>query len=141
IHMRSLLLASAFAGGLATVIARLAAKAARSDPGIVIRLTSGIGGVETTMPSLRLWTLGRMAAADATITHAFDTGVAGLRPRLERHRSEPSVDAFLARFDAFLDEFGSRGPDEYETASDTWGTAPELALAAIERLRLSSPDA
>ena len=37
-------------------------------------------------------------------------------------------------------EFGSRGPNEWETRSPTWETRPALALAAIDRMRLA-PDA
>jgi pyruvate,water dikinase len=35
----------------------------------------------------------------------------------------------------FLDEYGSRGPNEWEGSSETWGTKPELALAAIACMR------
>ncbi len=48
-------------------------------------------------------------------------------------------------FRAFQHDYGSRGPNEWETRSPTWETRPELALSAIERMRLApataSPDA
>jgi phosphohistidine swiveling domain-containing protein len=47
---------------------------------------------------------------------------------------------FQARFAAFLERFGSRGPNEWETASPTWGTQPALALAAIDRMRFTAAD-
>lgn len=140
VHMRSLLYTSAFAGVLSALVERLGSRRARTDPGVVIRLSSGIGGIETTDPSLRLWQLGRRVAADPELSARFDSGVAGLLDRLRTERSAGIAD-FVASFDAFLGEFGARGPDEYELASDTWGTDPELALAAVERLRLTSPDA
>lgn len=139
-HMRSLLYASATSGALAALLERLGARRSRHDPGVVIRLTSGIGGIETTGPSLRLWRLGRAVAASPPLTAHFEGGVAGLLGRL-RCDTDGAVAAFVSTFDAFLAEFGCRGPDEYELASDTWGSDPSLALAAIERLRLTSPDA
>lgn len=140
-HMRSLVLASAYAGGLGAVVERFAGRRARSDPGITMRLTSGIGGVETTVPSVRLWALGRLVAGDAALTTHFDAGIDTLHSRLRAVQGTPSVDAFLEAFDSFLRDFGSRGPDEYELASDTWGTAPDIALAAVERLRLAAASA
>lgn len=139
-HMRSLLYASAVAGVLSALLERIGARRARDDPGVVIRLTSGIGGIETTRPSVYLWQLGRLVAGDPVLSSHFDGGVTGLFDRL-RGDGRAAVVAFVERFEAFLDEFGSRGPDEYELASDTWGTDPALALAAVERLRLTSPDA
>lgn len=139
-HMRSLLYASAVAGVLSALVERFAERRASEDPGVVIRLTSGIGDIETTGPSMQLWRLGRLVADNPLLSSQFDDGVDGL---LERLRSDAGacVSDFLDGFDAFLDEFGARGPDEYELASDTWGTDPTLALAAIERLRLTSADA
>ena len=37
-------------------------------------------------------------------------------------------------------DYGCRGPNEWEMRVDTWETKPALALAAIDRMRLS-PDA
>ncbi len=140
-HMRSLLYASALAGVLSALVERLGARRAGVDPGVVIRLTSGIGGIETTGPSLRLWSLGRAVNEDAALSAHFDAGVHGLLDRLRADATTASVVSFVERFDAFLNEFGSRGPDEYELASDTWGTDPALALAAVERLRFTPPEA
>jgi len=52
---------------------------------------------------------------------------------------DPTSAAFAAGFEAFLREFGSRGPNEWETRSPTWESRPALALAAIERMRMA-PD-
>ena len=45
--------------------------------------------------------------------------------------------AWLEQFEAFLYNFGSRGPNEWETRSNSWETHPELALSAIDRMRIS----
>src|SRR5581483_1585036 len=39
----------------------------------------------------------------------------------------------------FLEEFGFRGPDEWNFAADTWELRPELAYAVIDRLRRADP--
>ena len=42
-------------------------------------------------------------------------------------------------FDNFLEAFGSRGPNEWETACETWGTNPTSVLTLIDRMRLTDP--
>ena len=78
------------------------------DPTLTNRLLGGIGEVESAAPSFAMWELSRLDAG----TPEFDT-----------------------RFASFLEEFGSRGPNEWEGSSETWGTQPELALAAIDCMR------
>ena len=46
----------------------------------------------------------------------------------------------MAAFDGFRTRHGARGPEEWELASATWGTDPEIALAQIERLRHAPAD-
>src|SRR4051794_20827710 len=76
-HMRSLLYTSAVAGVLSALLERFGARRARDDPGVVIRLTSGIGGIETTRPPGYLWGLGRVGAGSAGLSSHFDGGGAG----------------------------------------------------------------
>ena len=78
------------------------------DPSLPNRLLAGIGEVESAAPSFAMWDLSRLPEGSAQ----FDDG-----------------------FVAFLKEFGCRGPNEWEGSSETWGTKPELALAAISCMR------
>jgi pyruvate,water dikinase len=78
------------------------------DPTLPNKLLAGIGSVESAAPSAAMWALSRL--------------------------SEDSEE-FRAEFATFLQDFGSRGPNEWEGSSPTWGTNPELALAAIDRMR------
>ena len=110
--------------------------AAVGDPSLAMRLVAGLGDVESAAPSFALWELGRRVARSETLTSAFDAGVPGLLDRLEGARGDGEVDTFLGAFAAFLREHGSRGPNEWDTTSHTWETRPELALAAIDRMRL-----
>ena len=101
------------------------------DPTLAMRLVGGIGGVDSAAPSWALWDLSRQVARSPELSAAFDAGVPGVYDRIEPK--------FRQRFDEFLEEFGSRGPNEWEVRSPTWGTDPELALVAIDRMR-HTPD-
>jgi phosphohistidine swiveling domain-containing protein len=101
---------------------------------LVNRLTAGLGTIESALPAQRLWDLGRLVAADAGLTAAFDAGVAGVGERIARLGSD-AARTFEHEFDSFLADHGHRGPDEYEFASPPWATRPEIAFAAVDRLR------
>jgi rifampicin phosphotransferase len=82
-------------------------------PDLIMPILSGIGDVDSAAPSHAMWKLSRLDAAS---------------------------DEFSAGFEEFLYEFGSRGPNEWESRSPTWETRPALALSAIDRMR-GAPDA
>lgn len=102
------------------------------DATITVQLLAGLGGIDSAAPSVALWRLSRLANASPQVTDAFDHGTSGLADRLSDIAEAAD---FVNEFEAFLSEFGSRGPNEWETGFDTWGTAPELALSLIDRLR------
>ena len=81
-------------------------------PDLILPLMAGVGDVDSAEPSYRMWDLSRLDA---------------------------DSDAFRSAFEQFLLEFGSRGPNEWEARSPTWETDPDLALAAIDRMR-AAPD-
>ena len=108
-------------------------------PGDAMKLISGIGDVESAAPSWAMWDLSRLVAADRALMAAFDAGTDGLLEQLAE--TGVSGQAFLDGFDRFLDRYGSRGPNEWEMRNHTWETRPALALAAIDRMRLSDAHA
>lgn len=83
-------------------------------PDLIMPIIAGIGEVDSAEPSYAMWTLSRLA---------------------------PESSEFAAGFAAFLYEFGSRGPNEWESRSASWETRPALALAAIDRMRVSPESA
>jgi len=107
---------------------------ALGDPSLAMPLVAGIGDVDSAAPSLHMWELGRLVSESADLRAAFDDGTDGL---LDRLRGRSGAEGFLKRFDAFLYEFGSRGPNEWEMRCPTWETDPELALVAIDRMRVT----
>ncbi len=115
--------------------------AAVGRPEDTLKLIAGVGDVESAAPSMAMWNLGRTAAGSDALNAAFDQGHAGLYDRLVAAAGDPDVDTFLTDFDAFTLAYGCRGPNEWETRSPTWETDPDLALAAIDRMRLSPPSA
>jgi len=106
-----------------------------------LKLLAGLGDVESAAPSMAMWDLGRMVVDSPSLTASFDTGYRGLHARLLDRSDDPDVAAFLERFADFTYHYGCRGPNEWETRSPTWETEPDLALAAIDRMRLSDPAA
>jgi phosphohistidine swiveling domain-containing protein len=81
-------------------------------PDLIMPIISGIGDVDSAAPSHAMWALSRL---------------------------HPESEEFATAFESFLVEFGSRGPNEWESRSPTWETRPALALAAIDRMR-GAPD-
>lgn len=128
--MRLLLLYSGFAAAGGAMMERFVERAG-SPAGTAASLTSGLGTIDSAAPAFRLWTLGRQVAASPTLMQLFDDENADLTEAC----GHPDVDDFQTAFTSFLSAHGARGPDEWEFASPTWGTNPEIALAAIERLR------
>jgi pyruvate,water dikinase len=102
------------------------------DPGLAVRLLGGIGDVESAGPASALWALGRLVHADPALGAHFDAGLDDLDTRL---RADPAAAHLVARFDAFRHRYASRGPNEWEASSPTYGTDPALGLAAVDRLR------
>jgi pyruvate,water dikinase len=115
------------------------AAAAAGDPTMAMRLIAGVGDVESAQPSMLMWELGRTAAGSAELSAAFEAGTAGLPARIAAlaEAGDDAAKRFAADFESFLHEHGCRGPNEWEMRSPTWETHPELALAAIDRMRLS----
>jgi pyruvate,water dikinase len=81
---------------------------AMGDPSMVLQLITGIGDVDSALPSHAMWELSRLAAGSPE----FEQG-----------------------FAAFLAEYGSRGPNEWDIRSEVWETKPALALALIDAMR------
>ena len=136
--MNELLVASAFAGIGRSMLERLVADS--GGDGVVNRLTAGLGTIESAEPAVELWKLSRLVVADAELTQIFDEGLDGLESRLRAARPAGRVESFLDGFDSFRTRHGSRGPDEWELASPTWGSDPAIALAMVDRLRHSPDD-
>lgn len=110
------------------------------QPELATKLMAGVGGVDSALPSWAMWDLGRLAASSPALTAAFEAGPEHVLERLRADEGEEARN-FIARFDDFLYAFGSRGPNEWESRCPTWETNPELALTAIDRMRVSPSSA
>ena len=104
------------------------------DRSIALTLLGGLGDVDSAEPSYVLWELGRMVANSDELTSLFNAGLLDLELRL---RQSGIAQEFMDNFDNFLEVFGSRGPNEWETACETWGTNPASVLTLIDRMRLT----
>lgn len=85
---------------------------ALGDPSLALTLITSIGDVDSAAPSNAMWKLSRLPADSAE---------------------------YKAGFAAFIDEFGSRGPNEWDIRSDVWETKPSLATSLIDAMR-AAPD-
>lgn len=109
------------------------------DPSMPMKVLSAIGDVDSALPSHALWSMSRQVRADEGLAAAFDAGVEGVLDRIADLDSAASR-KFLADWEDFIEEFGSRGPNEWDIRADTWETKPALALAALDRVRLQADD-
>ena len=107
------------------------------DRSLALTMLGGIGDVDSAAPSFALWDLGRMAADTPAVAAQFDHGLDGLGDRL---REDPGAADFAAAFDDFQVRFGSRGPNEWETACEVWATDPTMPLGFVDRMRRADAD-
>jgi pyruvate,water dikinase len=141
-HFEMLFTEHIFISFLATlpigIISKVCAAVGRETD--TLKLLAGLGDVESAAPAMAMWELGRIAAASPDLTALFDEGFAGLHDRLAASDSPDAV-RFLDAFADFVFHYGCRGPNEWETRSPTWESEPDLALAAIDRMRVSDASA
>jgi phosphohistidine swiveling domain-containing protein len=130
-HMATSALASVVAGVLAESCA------AAGCPELLTELVGAAGHVQSAQYSRDLYAIAKLVRADATLTAEFDAGVGGV---LDRLTGKPDAAEFSARFAAFLAEHGHRGPNDWELSARTWDSDPELALIAVDRMRLADYD-
>ncbi|MBY4572725.1 phosphoenolpyruvate-utilizing protein [Gordonia paraffinivorans] len=126
-HIEASLKSGVGLGAIAQVAAEL------GKPELALTLVSGIGDVDSTVPSQRMWTLSRAAQAPE-VAALFDQGIDELYQRLT-DSNDPVVATFRSDLDDFLTDWDFRGPAEWEIRAQTWGVKPELALGTIDRMR------
>lgn len=120
------------------VIAQICAAAER--PELAADILAVAGEVDSALPAKRLWALSRLARASGELRALFDAGIPGLRQRIADD-PRPVCQEFRFAFEAFLLEFGFRGPNEWEVASRCWELDPSAPLSAIDIMRRSDEDA
>ncbi len=100
----------------------------------VVKLVTGIGGVDSADIGRELWRISRMIRASEELTAAFDAGSDA--SVLDRTNAE-----FKAAFADFVYEHGSRGPNEWDPGADSYETRPELAFKQLDVMRRQNDDA
>ncbi len=130
-HMTTTALASIVSGVLAD------ASVAAGEPGLVTHLMGTAGDVRSAQYSHELYEIAKLVRATPAVNAAFDEGVDGL---LDRVATIDDAAEFRERFDAFIAEHGHRGPNDWELSGRTWDNTPELALVAIDRMRVSDEE-
>jgi phosphohistidine swiveling domain-containing protein len=110
---------------------------AAGDPSLVTDLMGAFGEVASAQYAQQMLGVAKIVRSSPTVSAAFDQGVGGLLERLDGHLEAAD---FRAAFDRFVKDYGHRGPNDWEISSRTWENTPELALAAINCMRLAEHD-
>ena len=105
-------------------------------PDMLLDLISGLGDVESASPSAGLWDLSRRVRGSQELAELFDQGPEAVAGALEGG----DVAGFGTAFRAFLDEYGMRGPNEWDIRARSWDADPVQALAHVDSLRQSPDD-
>lgn len=121
-----------FSAGLAVAALSAICEQQLGDANLTVTLLAGLGDVDSAAPAAALWGLSRSVEAQPAVAAHFDEGPEGLWARLNE---DETVAGFVDAVNNFLHHFGSRGPNEWDTAFDTWGTDPDLALTLVDRMR------
>ena len=98
------------------------------------------GEVDSALPAKRLWELGRLVRASERLSRYLDD----IRPAtLDVIATDPNPDCqeFRFKFQIFIDEFGFRGPNEWEVASRCWELDPTAPLSALTIMAKGEEDA
>src|SRR4051812_46328722 len=119
------------------MLGQLCARVGRPD--MLLDLISGLGDVESASPSAGLWDLSRRVKNSPELSALFDQGPSAVAPALETG-GDGDLAGFREAFAAFLDEYGMRGPNEWDIRARSWDADPVQALAHVDALR-RSPDA
>ncbi|MGX4688124.1 PEP-utilizing enzyme [Streptomyces sp. JNUCC 63] len=128
-HLRMVYEGSVVTGALDQAVAAL------GDPSLAIKLMGGLGDIASAAPNQAMWSLGRLVKGAPVLTAEFDKGVDGLEERL-RASTSPVAQQFIAEFDQFIRDYGSRSTEEWSAAPKTWETHRQIPLGMIDRMRL-----
>jgi rifampicin phosphotransferase len=106
-------------------------------PELAADIYGGSSDIVSALPAKSLWAISRQVRMNPALVQAFDEGLDGV---LERAGL-----AFAQTFAQFIDDFGFRGPKEWEMRSRCWELDLKTPLAAIDRMRkamdIESPSA
>lgn len=122
----------------------LSALTAEVDPSMVTKLLAGFGEVDSALIARAVWDLSRIVRSSPVLTAIFDgSASAGIGDVDARLRGSDQVEAvaFVVAADAFMREYGSRGPNEWDLYSESYETRPALLYSAIDRLRKNDDSA
>ena len=97
-------------------------------PDDAVALITGIGDVDSADIARDLWELSRVVRESRRLTEAFDAGLDGLTERIGGTQLESALEQFVYTH-------GSRGPNEWDPAADTYETNPRLTLAQLDVMR------
>lgn len=112
-------------------------------PELTLALIGGLGDVDSAGASIDMWPLSRTIRDSEHLTQLFESGHNSIWSRLNSEK-HPDAQSFVQDVESFLVRWGFRGPNEFELRSPTWGTKPDIVMAALSSMRqatdTSSPE-
>jgi rifampicin phosphotransferase len=108
--------------------------AAIGRPELLMPLISAAGDVDSAAPSWAMWEMSRTVRASKDLTALFDANSGDLHSALTNATGDDGQQ-LRNELATFVSKFGSRGPNEWELRSLTWGLKPNLVLVAVDRMR------
>lgn len=134
-HMKTTAIAAIVSGVLSD------ACAGAGEPGLVTHLIGAAGDVRSAQYSRDLYSMARDIRLSPELMAVFHDGVEGLLDRIANlDNANPAVVEFRTDWAKFIERHGHRGPNDWEISSRTWDNTPELALIALDRMRLAEHD-
>lgn len=101
-----------------------------------VALLGSIGEVESTASVHALWELSRTARRSAAVSSLLESGSEQAVAALTSGEVlDSSVAKFADELSRFGDEFGYKGPAEWDPGADSWGTDPALVIRMVDQLR------
>lgn len=108
-------------------------------PDALLDLISGLGDVESASPSVGLWELSRLVKHSDVLTRHFERGAVAVAEDL-RDASSGELLRLREALEGFLDDYGMRGPNEWDIRARSWDVDPVQVLTHVDTLRHSADE-
>ncbi|HEY1967373.1 MAG TPA: PEP-utilizing enzyme [Pseudonocardia sp.] len=104
-------------------------------PELPSTVLAGLGDIESARPVQAQWELSRMIRHSDRLSGLFDEGTGSVLAGLRTPSARPEVSAFARAWQDYLDQYGYRGPSEWELMAPSYHIDPSLGLILLDSIR------